>query len=381
MLQSCPKRWDNPFDPLKGNITLREALNANESPTISAFTMSMARMKAGDQADLTVIATDKEKDPLTYKYEVVSGNVTFTAKTGTAGSGLTTITDTSGDNVTVDVISNGANIIKVTVKDDWGGEASKTLDLSGSNRSPVISSFAPLSSLIYINNSYTLNVTATDDDSDGLAYSYSITTGDKITSDITLYAQWTWRTYNLRDTGPSGGWIYYINSNAETDGWMYLEAAPEDQDGGSAITWYNGSYVETGATLTAVGTGQSNTDKIIDVQGTGIYAARKCATYSVENNGITFDDWYLPSLDELVQMGWNLYGRKYEDGTVYNPDVSTPIGGFTTGVGFFYWTSTEYGSDDAYIQPLNTGAYSYTDKSRYTGYNGNSYLIRASRSF
>jgi hypothetical protein len=75
-----------------------------------------------------------------------------------------------------------------------------------------------------------------------------------------------------------------------------LVAAPEDQSDG--IPWYNGSYVVTNATGTAIGTGNANTNTIVTVQGAGSYAARLC--YDLVLNG--YSDWYLPSLDELHKL-------------------------------------------------------------------------------
>ena len=71
--------------------------------------------------------------------------------------------------------------------------------------------------------------------------------------------------------GPAGGCIFY-DKGRYSDGWRYLEAAPEDQSAG--IQWYNGSYVTAGATDTAIGTGQANTTAIVASQGSGSYAAK-----------------------------------------------------------------------------------------------------------
>jgi hypothetical protein len=53
-----------------------------------------------------------------------------------------------------------------------------------------------------------------------------------------------------------------------------LIAATADQNTG--IQRYNGSYVATGATGTAIGTGQANTTAIVEKQGAGSYAAKLC---------------------------------------------------------------------------------------------------------
>ncbi|MFD2199992.1 DUF1566 domain-containing protein [Shivajiella indica] len=94
-------------------------------------------------------------------------------------------------------------------------------------------------------------------------------------------------------------------------------AAPSDL---GRAAWYNGIYITTGATGTALGTGQSNTTAIVNAQGDGIYAASLCNDLVLGG----YDDWYLPSLDELNK----LYLSK---------DV---IGNFV-GNGASYWSSTE----------------------------------------
>jgi hypothetical protein len=104
--------------------------------------------------------------------------------------------------------------------------------------------------------------------------------------------------YNIGDTGPAGGLIFYLNPNYKSDGWKYLEAAPNDSPGDNNnyfIPWNNGDFVKTGATETAIGTGKANTQKIVDIQGNGSYAAKLCS--DLTQGG--YSDWFLPSKDEL----------------------------------------------------------------------------------
>jgi hypothetical protein len=76
-------------------------------------------------------------------------------------------------------------------------------------------------------------------------------------------------------------------------------AAPQDQ---GKETWWNGQYVATGASGTALGTGSANTTAIITTQGnTGTYAAKICRDYA----GGGYIDWFLPSNDELYQLYLN----------------------------------------------------------------------------
>ena len=102
-------------------------------------------------------------------------------------------------------------------------------------------------------------------------------------------------------------------------------AATADQSTG--IQWYNGSYVPTGATTTAIGTGQANTTVIVTIQDAGSYAAQLC-------NDLTeggYNDWYLPSKDELDK----LYTNK------------VAIGGFAD---YTYWSSSEGDAYTAWTQ-------------------------------
>jgi hypothetical protein len=69
--------------------------------------------------------------------------------------------------------------------------------------------------------------------------------------------------YNIGDTGPAGGFIFYINPKYENEGWRYLEAATSNLPGNNndyEIQWdYRDSanQVAIGATATATGTGMS----------------------------------------------------------------------------------------------------------------------------
>ena len=146
-----------------------------------------------------------------------------------------------------------------------------------------------------------------------------------------------------------GGIIAYIDSTGQHG----LIAATEDQSSG--IQWYNGSFVETGARGEPIGTGSTNTDTIISVQGSGSYAASIARDY----NGGGYTDWYLPSNFELDIL--------YE-----NMEV---IGGFTVeGEDKFYWSSTELSASAARGQFFPVG-------NTTGGYKDNTNYVRAVRAF
>lgn len=134
-----------------------------------------------------------------------------------------------------------------------------------------------------------------------------------------------------------GGIIFYIDST----GVHGLIAALSDQS--NAVQWYNGSYITTGATATTVGSGLTNTNLIIAAQGTGTYAASVCRDY--EGGG--FNDWFLPSKDELNLL--------YLQQAI--------VGGFVGGVGAtHYWSSTETAINGASDQEFDLGAQNSTEK-------------------
>lgn len=121
-----------------------------------------------------------------------------------------------------------------------------------------------------------------------------------------------------------GGIVFYVDNTGEHG----LVAASTDQSTG--IQWYNGSYPATGATATAVGTGLTNTTKIIKAQGLGSYAAKLCTDLVIG----AYSDWYLPSIDELSLMYYNI-----------GPGAAAPL---TNVAGFAfsaYWSSSETKSD------------------------------------
>jgi hypothetical protein len=122
-----------------------------------------------------------------------------------------------------------------------------------------------------------------------------------------------------------GGIIF----NLDATGKHGLIAATSDQS--STDTWWNGSFVTTGATNMT--NGFANTTKIINAQGnSGTYAARLCTNY----RGGDYSDWFLPSKDQLNFLYLN----------------KSIIGGFSDNI---YWSSTEYDLGEAWVQDFSTG--------------------------
>ena len=130
-------------------------------------------------------------------------------------------------------------------------------------------------------------------------------------------------TYKIGDTGPAGGKIFYVNENYETDDWRYLEAAPTEHE--QDARW--GANLKM-ATSTDIGTGRANTELIVaETEGYDRdigteYAAKICSEFVL--NG--YDDWFLPSRDELDALYQH---RNKVGGFVEQPHTNT-----------IYWSSS-----------------------------------------
>ncbi len=111
-----------------------------------------------------------------------------------------------------------------------------------------------------------------------------------------------------------GGVIFWIDSTGE-------HGLIADTVNLGRTTWWNGSYITTGATGTNIGKGYANTIKIVSAQGKGNYAAYMCASYT----GSGYTDWFLPSIFELYEF-YKLTGGHVKGG---------------------YWSSTEYSNSQA----------------------------------
>lgn len=109
-------------------------------------------------------------------------------------------------------------------------------------------------------------------------------------------------TYSLRQIGPAGGLIFYINPNYENDGWLYLEAAPYDQS--SNQIWSDIDDPVPNGTATDINTGLENTTHINEQSSNS--AGGLCFDTVIDNDFNTYDDWFLPSKDELFLMYLNL---------------------------------------------------------------------------
>lgn len=135
-----------------------------------------------------------------------------------------------------------------------------------------------------------------------------------------------------------GGYIFYVDKTGEHG----LVCAPSDQS--RDALW--GSCLPEGAAGRAIGSGYQNTTEIVrDCPGEGT-AAGICS--DLELNG--YDDWYLPSVDELMLMQANLDSKGkggFED-TFYWSSTQDKHGAWV--VNFFYGSKSNQSRDKSSVR-------------------------------
>ena len=182
----------------------------------------------------------------------------------------------------------------------------------------------------------------------GTAYSCAASNDLCSTSTCTCTGSGTVFNCSKPEIGTScqGGKVAYVDGT----GMHGLIAALSDQSTGA--TWGCYGTAISGADGTAIGTGLQNTIDIMNGCAESGIAARLCRGVSI--NG--YDDWYLPSTDELYE--------------VYRNRDALGLSGFSGGI----WSSSEYTGNQAKYLDFYTGnTYNYDkDLNRY---------VRAMRSF
>jgi hypothetical protein len=122
----------------------------------------------------------------------------------------------------------------------------------------------------------------------------------------------------------------------------YLEASPADVDeAGSDFTsaWCSDTTNSLGLTgwdKSAIGAGRTNTTTADTTCSSG--AIQTAVDYASSFNGVAKDDWWLPSIGELMAMYWNLR--------------QAGVGSFSAD---YYWSSSESSATHAWSQLFDYG--------------------------
>jgi hypothetical protein len=152
-------------------------------------------------------------------------------------------------------------------------------------------------------------------------------------------------TYALGDTGPAGGFVFYVTD----DGLHGLEAAPEDIGGNASATlvaWGCDSTELSGMNETGIGSGAHNTSQR-DLCSDASTAAKAAAAYKFSG----YTDWFLPSRDELGSM-WTNLADPLGNGRAVGSDTDS-VGGFAS---YGYWSSSQSSRYYAWYQHFKNGS-------------------------
>jgi len=145
----------------------------------------------------------------------------------------------------------------------------------------------------------------------------------------------------------AGGFIFYLTPAAETG----LVAAPPYWNGINApdpiVPWGCFPVALAGADGTAIGTGAQNTIDIAAGCAQNGIAADTCANLIL--NG--FNDWFLPSKDELNEM----YLKVGQGAAGPNQNIA----GFANDI---YWSSSEHDSMNSWLQIFTDGTQYFDQK-------------------
>ncbi len=144
-----------------------------------------------------------------------------------------------------------------------------------------------------------------------------------------------------------GGVVYYVAptpTDLDGDGKVDIGLICAVEDQSAAIEWILGGLTQStanGNTLEDIGTGQTNTTAMMNQAGYTGGAAQVADDYSVTDNGVTYNDWFLPSLEELNEM--------------YSQKNSIEAAAGVTSFGTDYWSSSEHDSNIAKSVNMSSG--------------------------
>ena len=161
-------------------------------------------------------------------------------------------------------------------------------------------------------------------------------------------------TYAVGDTGPAGGLVFF-DKGQYSDGWRYLELAPPESE--VSLQWGSPGIGVQG-TSEGIGDGRGNTERIAEAIGE-LQLRPLAATYCNELTVGGFDDWFLPSLDELDLVFWALAQKDL---------------GLLQKEGYGYWSSSEFDENFAWAQGFSEGVQGKIEKAEL-------FLVRAVRAF
>lgn len=225
--------------------------------------------------------------------------------------------------------SSGASVYVETHTPTTNANGLITLEIG--NGSVVSGSF---STIDWSSDTYFIK---TETDIDGGA-NYTISgTSQLLSVPYALYAKKAGNSYKVGDFA-KGGVVFWVDETGKHG----LVCAKENQN--TSTKWFAGAFGNTQAKGSGVYAGKMNNTIIIASHiaigdDDAVYAARVCSELSVQENNITYGDWYLPSKFELNLM--------YQNRTTIN--TTSIANGGESFINDVYWSSTEENNSRAWI--------------------------------
>jgi len=171
-------------------------------------------------------------------------------------------------------------------------------------------------------------------------------------------------SYRIGDTGPAGGIIFY-DKGIFSNGWRYLEIAPANYEfqaqWGLWDIYLKDEEILKGKTSTDIGRGKTNTEYLVSILKKHDELDRAADLCTIlEING--YNDWFLPSSDELNIMYTNLKQKNlgnFQDHIYWSSSWSNDMWvnalqqSFSDGDRSIYWkTSGRRPNDVAYVRAI-----------------------------
>jgi hypothetical protein len=145
------------------------------------------------------------------------------------------------------------------------------------------------------------------------------------------------KTYSVGEVGPAGGYIIY-DKGSYSQGWRYIEVAPHALE--FQAPWGSSEHHVDG-TRADIGYGKSNTLLIIsEFDDIGIEDTAAHISKSIKYGN--YDDWFLPSKDELS--------------LIYRELKRKNLSSLSDG---YYWSSTQENTYFAWQCRFSDGTLSY----------------------